>query len=94
MFFALPLYFAALALSLPLDPLLVVFLVPASSLAGITPTPGGLGGVEAALVALVVALTPIAAGPAAALAIAYRATSYWFALAVGGPMALYVTARA
>ncbi|PSP76262.1 TIGR00374 family protein [Halobacteriales archaeon QS_3_64_16] len=93
-FFALPLYFAALALSLPLDPLLVVFLVPASSLAGITPTPGGLGGVEAALVALVVALTPIAAGPTAALAIAYRATSYWFALAVGGPMALYVTARA
>ena len=93
-FFALPLYFAALALSLPLDPLLVIFLVPASSLAGITPTPGGLGGVETALVALVVALTPIAAGPAAALAIAYRATSYWFALAVGGPMALYVTARA
>jgi uncharacterized protein (TIRG00374 family) len=93
-FFALPLYFAALALSLPLDPFLVVFLVPASSLAGITPTPGGLGGVEAALVALVVALTPIAAGPAAALAIAYRATSYWFALTVCGPMALYVTARA
>jgi uncharacterized protein (TIRG00374 family) len=93
-FFALPLYFAALALSLPLDPLLVVFLVPASSLAGITPTPGGLGGVEAALVALVVALTPIAAGPAAALAIAYRATSYWFALVTCGPMALYVTARA
>jgi len=93
-FFALPLYFVALALSLPLDPLLVIFLVPASSLAGITPTPGGLGGVETALVALVVALTPIAAGPAAALAIAYRATSYWFALAVGGPMALYVTARA
>ena len=85
---------AALALSLPLDPLLVVFLVPASSLAGITPTPGGLGGVEAALVALVVALTPIAAGPAAALAIAYRATSYWFALVTCGPMALYVTARA
>jgi uncharacterized protein (TIRG00374 family) len=78
-FFALPLYFAALALSLPLDPLLVVFLVPASSLAGIASTPGGLGGVEAALVAL---------------AIAYRATSFWFALVACGPAALYVTARA
>ena len=92
-FFALPLYFVALALSLPLDLLLVVFLVPASSIAGLTPTPGGLGGVEAALIALVVALTPIAAGPAAALALAYRATSYWFALVVSGPAALYVTAR-
>lgn len=94
MFFALPLYFVALALGLPLDPLLVIFLVPASSLAGITPTPGGLGGVEAALTALVVALTPISTTGAAALAIAYRATSYWFALAVCGPVALYVTARA
>jgi len=93
-FFALPLYFAALALGLPLDPVLVIFLVPASSLAGITPTPGGLGGVEAALTALVVALAPVSTTGAAALAIAYRATSYWFALAVCGPVALYVTARA
>ncbi|WP_049996888.1 lysylphosphatidylglycerol synthase transmembrane domain-containing protein [Halococcus sediminicola] len=93
-FFAAPLYFAALALGLPVDPLLVAFLVPASSLAGFVPTPGGLGGVSTALVALVVALTPVGAGPAAALALLYRATSYVFALAVCGPTALYVTARA
>ena len=93
-FFAAPLYFAALALGLPVDPLLVAFLVPASSLAGFVPTPGGLGGVSTALVALVVALTPVTAGPAAALALLYRATSYVFALAVCGPTALYVTARA
>ena len=92
-FFAAPLYFAARALGLPLDPLLVLFLVPASSLAGVVPTPGGLGGVSAALVGLVVALTPISAGAAAGLALLYRATSYWFALAVCGPAALYVTAR-
>lgn len=92
-FFAAPLYFAARALGLPLDPLLVLFLVPASSLAGVVPTPGGLGGVSAALVGLIVALTPISASTAAALALLYRATSYWFALAICGPAALYVTAR-
>jgi uncharacterized protein (TIRG00374 family) len=92
-FFAAPLYFVALALGLPVDPLLVAFLVPASSLAGFVPTPGGLGAVSAAMVALVVALTTVGAGPAAALALLYRATSYVFALAVCGPVALYVTAR-
>jgi hypothetical protein len=40
-----------------------------------------------------VALTPVGAGPAAALALLYRATSYVFALLVCGPTALYVTAR-
>ncbi|WP_435077245.1 lysylphosphatidylglycerol synthase transmembrane domain-containing protein [Halococcus sp. AFM35] len=93
-FFAAPLYFAALALGLPIDPLLVAFLAPASSLAGFVPTPGGLGGVSAAMTALVVALTPVSGGSAAALALLYRATSYVFALAVCGPAALYVTARA
>ncbi len=93
-FFAAPLYFAALALGLPVDPLLVAFLAPASSLAGFVPTPGGLGGVSAAMTALVVALTPVGFGAAAALALLYRATSYVFALAVCGPTALYVTARA
>jgi uncharacterized protein (TIRG00374 family) len=92
-FFAAPLYFAALALGFPLSPLLVAFLVPASSLAGVVPTPGGLGGVSAALVALLVALTPIGASAAAAVALLYRAMSYVFALVLCGPAALYVTAR-
>lgn len=94
LFFAAPLYFAALALGFSLNPLLVAFLVPASSLAGFVPTPGGLGGVSTALVALLVALTPIGASAAAAVALLYRATSYVFALILGGPAALYVTARA
>ena len=92
--FAAPLYFAALSLGFTINPLLVAFLVPASSLAGVVPTPGGLGAVSTALVALLVALTPIGAGSAAAIAVLYRATSYVFALLVCGPAALYVTARA
>lgn len=93
-FFALPLYFAGLTLGLPVDPLLVLFIVPASTLAGLTPSPGGLGGVELALVALIVALTPIAPAGALSLALVYRIASYWFALLVGGAAAIAVVGRA
>jgi hypothetical protein len=93
-FFALPLYFAGLTLDLPaVDPLLVLFVVPASTLAGLTPSPGGLGGVEAALVALLAALTGLALADAFAAALVYRVMSYWFALLVGGGAALTVLAR-
>ena len=92
-FFALPLYLAGLTLGYHLDPLVVLFAVPASSLASIVPTPGGLGGVEAALVGLLVALTPITPGTAAGIALVYRVASYWFALGVGGIAALYVVYR-
>ena len=93
-FFALPLYFAGQALGAPVDPLLVLFIVPASTLAGLVPSPGGLGGVEVALVALLVALTPVGAPTAFALALVYRIASYWFALVVGGVAALFVVGRA
>ncbi|WP_255151226.1 lysylphosphatidylglycerol synthase transmembrane domain-containing protein [Halorarius halobius] len=93
-FFALPLYAAAQTLGEPVGLLLVLFIVPASTLAGLTPSPGGLGGVEFALVALLVALVP-GIGTAAALAIAlvYRLMSYWFALLVGGGAAVAVLVR-
>jgi uncharacterized protein (TIRG00374 family) len=92
-FFALPLYFAGLALDLPVDPLLILFIVPASTLAGLTPSPGGLVGVEVALVGLLVALTPVGAAAAFAIALVYRLASYWFALVVGGGAALLVVGR-
>jgi uncharacterized protein (TIRG00374 family) len=92
-FFALPLYVAGLTLAIPVDLLLVLFVVPASTLAGLTPSPGGLGGVEVALVALLVALTSISPASAFALALVYRVMSYWFAILVGGAAAVVVVAR-
>jgi hypothetical protein len=89
LFFAAPLYFAGRALAVSLDPLLVLFIVPASTLAGVTPTPGGLGGIEAAVVALLVALTPTSPSTAAAVALLYRVASYWFVVLVAGLAALY-----
>ncbi|MFB6170973.1 MAG: YbhN family protein [Haloarculaceae archaeon] len=93
-FFALPLYFAGQALDLPLSALLVLFVVPASTLAGIVPSPGGLGGVEVALVVLLLALAPLTAAEAYAVALVYRLASYWFALVIGGVAALWVVRRA
>ncbi len=95
LFFTLPLYFGALALDVAVDPIVVLFVVPASTLAGLVPTPGGLGSVEAALVVLLVALVPGLAGETAlALALVYRVASYWFALLVGGVATFGVIARA
>ncbi|MFC4552164.1 MULTISPECIES: lysylphosphatidylglycerol synthase transmembrane domain-containing protein [Halorussus] len=92
-FFAMPLYFSGLALDLPITLVLVLFIVPASTLAGLTPLPGGMAGVEAALVILLVALAPIPKGPALAATILYRFASYFFVLGVGGLATFWVIAR-
>lgn len=93
-FFTLPLFFAGQALDLPISLLLVLFIVPASTVAGMVPTPGGLAAVEGALTWLVAGLTAVTATQAFAVATVYRLTSYWFALAVGGVAALWVIYRA
>jgi uncharacterized protein (TIRG00374 family) len=93
LFFALPLYFAALTVGEPLGLLLVFFIVPASTLAGLTPSPGGLGGVTAALVALLGVLAGFSSATGYAVATVYRLASYWFAVLVGGLAALWVVAR-
>ena len=92
-FFALPLYAAAMAIDVHISLLLVFFIVPASTLAGLVPSPGGSGAVEAALAVLLVALTPVSAVGAATIAILYRVASYLFALVLGGAAALYVIKR-
>ena len=92
-FFALPLYFAALALETPISLLLVFFIVPASTLAGLVPSPGGLGGVEAALLVLLVAVAGLSQPTAFGAALLYRVESYAFALVAGGVGALWVLGR-
>lgn len=89
LFFAAPLFLAGQTLGVSIDPLLVLFIVPASTLAGVAPTPGGLGGVEAAIVGLLVVLTPVNTATAAAVALVYRVASYWYVLGIGGVAALY-----
>jgi uncharacterized protein (TIRG00374 family) len=92
-FFALPLYFASLAIGADLTLLLVFFIVPASTLAGLVPSPGGLGGVEAALLVLLIGLGGLGQAPALAAALLYRVESYVFGLVAGGAAALWVVFR-
>ena len=89
LFFAAPLFLAGQTVGVSIDPALVLFIVPASTLAGVAPTPGGLGGVEVAIVGLLVALTPVNTATAAAIALVYRVASYWYVLGVGGVAAFY-----
>jgi uncharacterized protein (TIRG00374 family) len=93
LFFALPLYFAARALNITFEPSLIFFIVPASTLAGLVPTPGGLGAVEGALTGLLVAIADATADQAFAMAGIYRIASYWFAIVVGGLATLWVLRR-
>ncbi|WP_302081854.1 lysylphosphatidylglycerol synthase transmembrane domain-containing protein [Salinibaculum rarum] len=92
-FFALPLYFAGLAIEAELTLLLVFFIVPASTLAGLVPSPGGLGGVETALLVLLVGLAGLGQAPALAATLLYRVESYVFGLVAGGVAALWVVFR-
>lgn len=91
--FALPMWFAVEAVDAPVSLLMVLFIVPASTIAGLVPTPGGLAAVEGALVGLLVSLTATTSGTAAAVATLYRLESYVFALALGGVAAFWVTYR-
>jgi len=59
--------------------------------ATVTPTPGGIGGAEAALAAAL-ALYHISATDAVAIAVLYRVVTYWLGLFLGG-LALLVAER-
>jgi len=91
--FALPMWFAVQAVGAPVGLLMVLFIVPASTIAGLVPTPGGLAAVEGALIGLLVSLTATTNGTAAAVATLYRVESYLFALVLGAIAAFWVTYR-
>lgn len=61
-----------------------LFVVPLASVAGVTPLPGGLGGVEAALVVLIVPVTGVDAATAGAAAVIHRGATYWLPVLLGG----------
>jgi uncharacterized protein (TIRG00374 family) len=92
--FALPLYFSALAIDVPIPLVLVAFLVPATVVVSFTPLPGGLGAIEGTLVVLLTALVAVSSADALAVTTVYRLASYWLVVLVGGIAALWVVARA
>ncbi|GAA0511687.1 hypothetical protein SAMN04488066_10459 [Halorubrum aquaticum] len=79
---ALTAAFAAIGHAIP--PYVVLFAIPLANLAGATPMPGGLGGIEAAYVALLVPTTGIEASAITAAVIVFRGATYWVPVVLGG----------
>jgi hypothetical protein len=68
----------------------VLVAVPVGAIASVTPLPGGLGGVEAALIALLVPLAGVSAATAAAAVVIHRGAIYWLPTLLGGGVAAAV----
>ena len=65
----------------------VLVAVPVGAVAGVAPLPGGLGGVETVLVALLVPIPELSAAAAAAAVVLHRGATYWLPLVLGGAAA-------
>ena len=70
----------------------VLVAVPVGAIAGVTPLPGGLGGVEAVLIALLVPLAGVTAATAAAAVFLHRGAIYWLPTLLGGGVAAAIGA--
>lgn len=75
----------ALGYDVPYSAMLVV--VPVGAIAGVTPLPGGLGGVETVLVAMLVPTTQVTVPVATAAVLLHRGATYWLPTIVGGGVA-------
>jgi uncharacterized protein (TIRG00374 family) len=89
---ALWLALAAVGHSVPVAAALIA--APVGAIASVTPLPGGLGGVELAIVLLVVPITAVGADVAASAALVYRGATYWLPTVVGGLASAWLEGRA
>ena len=69
-----------------------MFVVPVGSIAGATPLPGGLGGLEAAFIALLVPTAGVSASGATAAVLIHRGATYWLPTLFGGGAAAVIGA--
>jgi uncharacterized protein (TIRG00374 family) len=70
-----------------------LFVVPVGSIAGATPLPGGLGGLETAFIALLVPTTGVPASVATAAVLIHRGATYWLPTFVGAGAAAVIGTR-
>ena len=89
--FGLALYYSFVAIGVEVPLGLALFMAPASGLATLLPTPGGLGSAEVGLTAAFSVLTPVSPELAAAAILLYRGVSYWLVISIGGLASLYLS---
>jgi hypothetical protein len=87
------LWLALAALGHYVAPWVVFVVVPVGAIASIAPFPGGLGGVEFALVLLLVPITAVPVAVATSVALVYRGGTYWFPMLVGGAAVAWLEGR-
>lgn len=88
---ALWLAFYAIGTTVPFS--VVLFAIPISAIAGVTPLPGGAGGIETVLVALLASTTSIESAVIVAAVIIFRGLIYWVPTVIGGGVLAVVTAN-
>ncbi|WP_459191864.1 lysylphosphatidylglycerol synthase transmembrane domain-containing protein [Halosimplex sp. J119] len=91
--FLLPMYTSFHAIGEPVPYALVALVVPVLSLVNVVPLPGGLGGFEVALAAVVVALAGLDLPVATAGVFLYRLSNYWFVVLLGALASSTVAVR-
>jgi len=69
-----------------------LFVVPVGSIAGATPLPGGLGGLEAAFITLLIPTAGVSASTATAAVLIHRGATYWLPTLFGGGAAAVIGA--
>jgi uncharacterized protein (TIRG00374 family) len=84
------LWLSVLAMGFSVPFFAALFVVPVGSIAGATPLPGGLGGLEAAFIVLLAATTGIAAPVATAAVLIHRGATYWLPTLFGGGAAAVI----
>lgn len=72
------------ALGYSVSPAVLLFVIPLANLAGAAPLPGGLGGIDAAFVTLLVPTTGINASTITAAVLIFRGAIYWMPVVIGG----------
>ncbi|MFB6168298.1 MAG: YbhN family protein [Haloferacaceae archaeon] len=92
----LGLWLAFRAVGTPIPFSVAMAVVPIGAIAGVTPLPGGAGGIESVLVVLLVAapLAAVTESVALAAVVVYRGAVYWVPVLLGGTVTSVVGARA
>lgn len=82
---------AAVGHTVPIAATLIA--APVGAIASVTPLPGGLGGVELAVVIIIVPITAVSPEVAASAALIYRGATYWLPTVVGGVTTAWLEGR-
>lgn len=91
--FSLTAVTSGIALGAPIPLAVALVAVPVSDLLNVIPVPGGVGGVEAAMAGLFVAIGGVDAAAGIVAAFCVRLCTYWFVLLIGGVATTLAAAR-